>query len=332
MPRGLRLYVATLATILGAVLVFVTATGDFNSPLWACAVFTGFLALTEYADFNFNDEHARIGLSAAEAVLVPMLIALSFEQLVWAATLAVAARELRRITSIKGIFNVAEFGCAAAAAGFLYDLLAGTTGSFTLRDALATAIAVVVFSVLTHLFTSGVIAVAERRSFIELSRAASVVTFTGVGGSIVLGWVFAAAYLAAPWSIVLLPIVIGIFFLGYRAMLSQSRERERVEHVHAASRALAASPGLDTALVDFLEAVREVASASEARVMLTSRDRPLAGEAHRVWSGVRMGEVLANMKPLIDEGPMDKLASALEAAPGGLVLNEDQQGHRSELL
>lgn len=332
LPRSLLVYVGVLAGALVSILVALTIRGDFGSPLWAWALFTVFLVVTEYADFNFNDEHARIGLSASEAVLVPMMIALSLEQLAWAATAAVFVREIRRIGSIKGIFNVAEFACAASAAGIIFHALGEPAGTFTPRDAIASGSAVLLHAVLTHLFTSGAIALAERRSFIELSRAATRAAFSGVAGSIVLGWVFAAAYLAAPWSIVLLPLVIGIFFIGYRAMLSQSRERERVEHVHAASRALAANPGLEDALVDFLKAVCEVASASEARVVLTSKDRPLSGDARKVWSGVRMGRVLENMKPLVDGSPMDKLGAALGSADRHLVLSEDQQGNRHELL
>lgn len=331
MPLSLRVYVGGLAVILVAALAAVTIQGEFPSPLWVWALFAVFLALTEYADFNFNDEHARIGLSAAEAVLVPMLFALSFEQLVWAATIAVALREIRRIASIKGIFNIAEFGCAAASAGLVYRFLGDGTGAFTPRNALAAAGAVVSFSVLTHLFTSGAIALAERRSFFELSRAATPATFTSVAGSIVLGWVFASAYLAAPWTIVLLPLIIGIFFIGYRAMLSQSRERERVEHVHAASRALAASPGLESAVAGFLKAVREVASASEARVVLTSKGRPLPGGAHRVWSGVRMGQVTASMEPL-EDGPMADLCAAVESSSGHLLLTDDGAGPPSQVL
>ena len=241
--RKLHLYIGALGAILVTVLV-ATLVADMRWGSWSrWALFTGLYILTESVVLLFHHERGRVGLSVAEAILLPMLVALSFPQVVWGITVGAILVNVAqlRLGPEKAIFNVVNFGVAAAASAGLYAWLAPEGTGFTGGTGAAAAAAVVLYAVLTHLFVSLAIALAEERSFIELSRDVAAATGLNLVVNICLGLLLAASYTAADWTIVIFPVALAVFFTSYRSLIRQVSEAERVEHLLDASRALAAS-------------------------------------------------------------------------------------------
>ena len=312
----LRIYVGVLLLALGAVLAgtFVSE-GEWGGVL-AWFLFAGLYVLTESVVLLFHHERGLVGLSAAEAIFLPMLVVLSFRQLVWAVfvgAVAVNIFQLRR-GQVKALFNIAEFGCAAAASGGLFYVLGGETGTFTPRTAFAAVVAVVAFAILTHLFVSMAIALAEGKSFFALSKDIASAVGLNLAVNICLGLLLGASYVAAPWTLVIFPLPLVAFFFSYRALMRQANEGERVEHLHAATRALAVSRSLDEAVTGFLEATREIVSTRAARVLVEMPDG-------LVWWAVDAGGVTHREVPL-EEGAMRDLLNELIRTGSSLVIKE----------
>ena len=327
-PRLLRSYIWALTGALGVVLALTVLGVEGSSRgWWPFVLFTLYLAISEYGDLNFHDDRSRLGFSASEALMLPMLIALPFEQFIWAATIAVSAREVKRLHTIKGRFNVSQFALSAAFAAAIWAMFGDDSAALSPRNALVSVAAIVLFSLMTYLFTSAAISFAQGRKTPEVSLQGLQAMLWNLVGSIVLGILFAAAYEAQAWTALIFPAVVAVFFTGYRAMLRQSKERERMEALHTATSALAASPSLDSALLGFLGAVSRVASARQAAVLL---EHAGASGPAMVWSSVREGELVANMEPV----PSPSLQSLLrlgESSDEPILVNEDTTGALGEL-
>lgn len=312
-PLALRLYVGVLAAILVAVLAFAPLSLDLDvGDLGGWIGLTLLFAATEAAFTSIYDDKARFGLSASEAVLLPMLLGLPFAELVWSVTLGgLIVRVLqRREGLLKGLFNVASFGCAAAGAAWLYNALTSPSTGLSASGLAAGVEAVVLYALLTHVFASG-ISIAFGRPFLELTRSLGAATAWNIAGSIALGVLFGAAYVEHHWTVAMFPLPLAALFLGYRAILRQRLETERVEHLHAASRALAAGPDLDSSIHGFLDSVADVASAAEARFAV----RDAGGWALYVSRDLDPGAA--------DEGSQRALLDVMASAP--IVLNEDSE-------
>jgi PAS domain S-box-containing protein len=311
--RLVIVYVAALAAALGGILVLTVAHGaglDRDASwVWLSLVF----AFSEYAMLLFHHHRGRQGLSAAEAVFLPMVIALSFPQAVWGVTVAtILVNVARRVSPVKAVFNVAEYGCAAAAAAGIWALYHDESVVFSPAKALLAVFAALVFAFLTHVFVTIAISLAERRTLAELSRDIAPAVGLNLAGNVTLGVLFAASYQSAEWTVALFPFAIGALYLGYRAVVKQTIERDRVSHLHGASRALAATPDMNGALLQFLRAVAETASAAEARVVLPVQKRSR-------WSGIRDGDVVADLDPT---GPALDAVLRLVASTGAPVIAE----------
>ena len=325
MPLSLRIYEAALtATFAG--LVVVTVAGGRLQHVAAFLLFTVYIVAIEYSDLNFYDERSRLGLSASEAIFLPMLIALTPEELFWGIALGVAAREAKRIYTLKGRFNVSQYSLSAMAGAAIWAMLRDPSmGILTPRNLTVLIASVLVFSVLTHVLTSVAIALSERRPFFSITGTALWETITNLAGSIVLGLLFAAAYIASPWMALFFPLVLGVFFVGYKAFLGQGRERERLEKLHEATRALAAGRDLHRALEGFLRAVQDAISARRSAVIL----RDGAGDA---WLRTEVDGrvVVAKMEPTT-EGPMAELTAEVLEWDESVILTQDEQGSNEML-
>lgn len=314
----LKIYVGVFAAGLGGILASTIVRGEgFGARVPDWLFLTLLYAATEYVVTRFHHARGSIGLSTAEAVFLPMLVGLSFSQTVWGVTLGAAAAvvAVRRMSATKAVFNVAQFGVSAAAAAGLWSLWREPSATLTLRNALLAAFCTMAFATITHLSVAVVIAITERIPLTALSVAAGRETLLNLAGNIALGLLFSASYLGARWTILVFPLPLIALFVGYRAFLRQAGERERVEHLHEASRALAAGADLRQALEGFLRSVADVASASEARTILEIGNRI-------VWSGVRGGELVASMDPVAG-GPMVEVLDHLRRGGGPIVRGTD---------
>jgi PAS domain S-box-containing protein len=315
--RPLHAYVGALTLVLMAVLAGTIVAGeDFahDIPQWILLIVL-FAAAELYIVLFFHHERGRVGLSISEAVFLPMMVGFTFGQAVWGVTIAAVIIGVahRRLGVIKSVFNGAQLGIAAAAAAGVWHLLS-TEGHqrFGPLEAAIAALAVVVFAGITHLFVAGAISIAERRNFFGLSRDIQRATVVNLLLNISLGLLFAASYVAAHWTVVLFVLPLGAVFIGYRAVLRQEKERERVERLHEGAQALAASPDLDHAVLGFLRAVADTVSASQARLVLrTSRGL--------LWFGVAGDDVSAAGTPVGDDG-MNGLLAEVESRKAPVIV------------
>jgi PAS domain S-box-containing protein len=321
----LRLYVGLLMAAFGAVLL-VTALADGEwGGLFAWAMFTALYILTESVVLLFHHERGLVGLSAGEAIFLPMMVALTFRQLVWAifvGALVVNGFQLRR-GLLKATFNIAQFGAAGALAGALFTGLGGEVGVFTPRTAAAAVAGVVAFAILTHLFVSMAIALAEGRSFFELSKSIASAVVLNLGVNICLGLLLGASYVAARWTLVIFPLPLAAFFFSYRALMRQASEGQRVEHLHAATRALAVSRSIDEAVTGFLRATREIVSTRAARVLVEMPEGLM-------WWGVESGGKTEHAVPL-EPGPMSALIEELRTRGKPLMITEGSSSEGAAL-
>ena len=324
--RALHGYVTGLSLTLVAVLAATSARGGGGRELLPWAVLTVLFALTELTDLTFHGKGGDWGLSASEALLLPMVVVLPPGEVVWGVTAAIAAVRLYRWRAgvLKGIFNVAQYGCGAAAATAVWTFAAEPARTLTLRNAGVAVAAVLVFTVLTHAFVAVAMAVSGAARFTKVVSGVATAAAFNLAGSLVLGLLFAAAILASRWTVALFPLPLLGLYLGYRAVLRQRDEAERLRHLHAASRALAAAPQLDAAITGFLVAVREIVSARETRVVVK-----LGRET--VWSGVDGDGVIAEMVPL-EIGGLSRLVMELETREAPLLLSRDGSDPEREML
>ncbi len=325
--RRLLIYIGLLAAILVTVLVWTMLEGDgFRQRVAAWLFLVGLFALLELADLLFHHEGDREGISSSEAVFLPLMVGFTFPQAVWGVAIAIGFASVadRRVTPIKAAFNVANLGCAASAACAMWSWLRDDTVGLTPRNVGVAVLATLVFSLTTHVLVAIAISLARGRRIDLLGGGIAEALGWNLAGNISLGVFLAAAYLHEPWMVVLFPLPLAFLYFGYRAVLNQSSERQRVEKLLAASRALAASPSLDEALIDFLKAVREIASTAEARVVV---------DTHKalVWSGARGDAVIADMEVLEKKGLMRDLLTEVERKQGPVIISTDEEGHLRDL-
>ena len=315
--RALHDYVAGLSLTLVAVLAATSARMGRPDDLLPLAVLTVLFALTELTDLTFHGKGGDWGLSASEALLLPMVVVLPPGDVVWGVTIAIAAVRLYRARAgiVKGIFNVAQYGCGAAAAAGVWSIAAEPAPALTLRNAGVAVLAVLTFTVLTHAFVALAMAISGAAPFTSVVSGVLTPAAMNLAGSVVLGLLFASAILASRWTVALFPLPLLGLYLGYRAVLRQRDETERLRHLHAASRALAAAPDLDAAITGFLGAVREIVSARETRLVLKLGQQT-------VWSGVGAGGPIAEMVQL-ELGGLCELLMEIETRETPLLLSRD---------
>lgn len=318
-----RIYIGVqVVCLLGALWWSAQAVESTKTPLWTALLLMGLLAGTEAISLFFHGRAAgRISLSTAEAILLPMLVVLTFPQFVMGATAANAIARLPRwrIAAEKETFNIAQYGVAAFLAAQVWRALNDGTGALSGRNAIVAALAMVTFQLATHFFVSIAISLAAGQPFFEVLRSVGLTeTLINLAGSIMVGLVFTASYLTAHWTALLFPALLGGLYLGYRAILQQQRERERVESLYSGTRALASSPDLDEALVGFLTAIADIASAAEGRTYFINDDKVL-------MSAVRDGEATNRMRE-VPGSDLTQILVELDRSGGSLVVSEDTQG------
>jgi signal transduction histidine kinase/CheY-like chemotaxis protein len=310
------LYVAALVVVMVAIVQrnFGSASDAYTDHIGTWVLLTSLFMATEYVALSFYDEKVRWGLSSGEAILLPMIMVLSPGQVVIGAAVAMAGARAKawHSTPLKETFNSAQYGVAAGIAAGLWAGASDPGGDFTVRNAAVAAVAVVAFAAITHVFVALGFHLAGRGTFLEAVTSAAPELALNLGGNITLGLFFAAALMTSPWTIAIFPLPLAALYFGYRAVVGQGRDRERVERLHAASQALAGAPDLSNALAGFLKAVAGMASAQSARILLDT-------DEGYVWSGVESGETVATLQP-IEEGPLVLLLEELRRDPTPLML------------
>ena len=320
-----KVYLVVLyGVLIGALAWGIAEDQSSHQNLWQWAMFTLLLGVTEAMSLFFHRRKARYSLSASEVVLLPMFMALSFPQAVLGAVIGNTLGRLPRwrAAPFKEVFNAAQYGCAAAGGAAVWTLLHGGTG-FTPRNAAVGALSVLFVALLSHVFVAGAIALSGEGRFRDVSLAIANVFLVNLAGDLILGLLFAASYAAAEWTVFLFAFPLAALFLGYRAVIRQSNEKERVEHLHTANRALSSTPDLGDGMLGFLSAAADMLSAAQMVAIV---------EVHgsQLWSGVSGGASFASLEPVGPPG-MQELLELMRARGESFVVHGDDAGMEKEI-
>ena len=322
----LRLYVAAVAAAQAIILAWAIAAYDgITSPL-AWGVLVVLFAISESTFVFFHYESGRQSLSVSEAILFPMLFTVGAPVFILGVTAAMLATRLVqwRDGLLRSVFNVSQIGCSAAGGAIVWSSLATPDHAFSFRNAAAGIAAVLTYAALNQVMVTTAVALAAGKSWLENVRE----SFSSIGLTLALnigvGMFLAAAFVGAHWTVLLFPFALGGLFWGYGAALRQGAERQRVEHLHAASRALASSPAFKEAMTEFLKAVRVIASTSSASAVVD-------GPEGLVWSSVVGSKVVAEMEPL-DDSPLGEVMELFHASPHPIIVSDGSSSEHADLL
>ena len=324
-PASFRVYLIVLyGALIGALQWGIAHDEGSHQNIWQWAMFTLLLGITEAMSLFFHRRGARYSLSASEVILLPMFMALSFPQAVLGAVIGNTLGRLPRwrAAPFKEVFNTAQYGCAAAGGAVVWTVLHGGPG-FTPRNAAVGALSIVVVALLSHVFVAGAIALSGEGRFRDVSLAIANVFLVNLAGDLILGLLFAASYAAAEWTVFLFAFPLAALFLGYRAVIRQSNEKERVEHLHTATRALSSTPDLGEGMLGFLGAAAGMLSADRVVAIVDVQGSPL-------WSGVAGGSVTASLEPVGPPG-MHALLDLMRTRGESFVVHGDDSGEAMEI-
>jgi PAS domain S-box-containing protein len=323
-PVAFRIYLFALIGALAYVLVDRFDQAESHGHFVSWIILTILLALSEFVALSIHTRKGRYNLSSSEAVLMPMFVALSFPQVIIAALVANAvARPSRwRLTPVQEAFNVAQYGFAAMTAAAVWEWLHEPAEGLTARNGGAAALATIVFAVSSHILVAAGIALARKGRFKDLSLDVAPTFFANLAAELIFGALLTASFYAAEWTVGLFFMPLGALFFGYRAVVSQMRERERVEHLHAATRALASTPDLEQGVLGFLRSAADIASSKQAWAVI-----PVHGELF--CSGVEGDKVLHSLSPVSSEAK--RVLEHLRTINDSLVIGEDEAGRYRQL-
>ena len=298
-------------------LVWPAMVGDaFQDDLLAIVYLAVLYGIAEYGAVLFNKEEASVAFSMGEAVLLASFVALAAGEVIWIAAIGSAlAAILYRIPPIKAVFNVAASICAvglgAAASVALADLAPGSV----VATIGAAAVGVVIYALATHALVAGAIAATERTSLWSALFDVPRAFLVSLSSSVLVGCIFGAAYVGTRWSLAIFPLALLGLYLGFRAVMQQGNERQRVQSLHEASRALAAVPDLGEAIPGFLRSVAGTVSALGAQTVIRDDDALMVT---RVYAG----DLVAARQGTVDED-ISRLIERLESDPLPVIVGYD---------
>ena len=272
MPRSVLAYVGSLGLVAGAALVAsAVRLPVVATPIWwQLAVCVGLVFAATIAEFSVrlgSQHHQWVWTEAAFAVSL-MLLPYAWVIVGFAAGVTLAAFVQRRDV-IKSVFNVSMDTAAAAGAVALLAVLHGPIDSDGLSDLTAVVVASLVFGAGTHLATTVVIGLSQRRSIATVYRQTLVGTLFSLTGNLAAtAIVLLVARIDVRVLVVLPPLLLSL----RQAYLGRQRGREERESWQG-----------------LLEATRSLADLDE-RVVLARA----AAEATRLFSADRAEIELAD--------------------------------------
>jgi diguanylate cyclase (GGDEF)-like protein len=249
--------------------------------------------------FSMSEIPLVLGLFFAEpALLVPAQIVGSL----------IALTVHRRQPPLKLTFNVTQFALQSCVAAFVFH------GVVALGDPLGPPgwAGAVLASQAALLLADGLINAAIGLSGDRLaSQAAWGVLATGVAATAMntslalVGVTILSRDLGAAWLAAVPPVVL---FIAYRAYSAKRREHERLESLYEATRALHASPQLESALSTAVAQARELFDAQVSEIILF----PRAQEDVAFSTRLGPGDDLTVMTPLEVELPPELRSELVE--------------------
>jgi diguanylate cyclase (GGDEF)-like protein len=179
---------------------------------------------------------------------------------------------LRRLPSVKFVFNLLQFVLATALGYVVVHAIGGPAPEFGPRVWAGVLVALQLGGLLTIALigaamwmTEGSIGPQQLRQMFGMD---AVVTATNTSLALLLAVILVEEPRAAP----ILVIPIGIAFVGYRSYVKERQRHEKLEFLYEANRSLSQSREVAQALVGLLQTALEAYRSEQAEVILFSSD------------------------------------------------------------
>jgi len=257
---------AGAACLVGAALL----ASPVRHSVWLAVAFLVVFVGAELAPLHLTHEGDSESMRLEEALLVPMILLLTPEQVLWTVVLSVAVASVVSGRGwLKGVFNTGLMAVSAAAGLFVAGAVGGEA-STSPRALLGAVCAGLVFCLVSAVGVAGIIAVAQgERVRAVLLDGATVRLATWVG-SLSLGVLIAMAVLAEPWALPVAAVPAVVLQYAYSGAVRQWRERRQAEALYDAARRIHATVQTRGVQVELTDAARELLAAGSARVVDTA--------------------------------------------------------------
>jgi diguanylate cyclase (GGDEF)-like protein len=267
--RAFTILIALAATAIywSVVRALPTQPVPFSIP-WPLAALAFYLGETRVVEVHFLRERHAFALSELPGVCGLFFLPPTDYLLALIVGAGIATLAHREQSSVKSIFNVAQFGFVAVMALTIFHLIASDATPPGPREWFAAFLA----GAATSAIEAGLVA-----TIISLSGGASqfrkLPQMLGFSEMVAMANTsLAILAVMVLWvdsrSIVLLAVPTAIVFLAYRAYMGEREKHERLELLYESSRLLHYAPELDSAIGALLEHARRMFRAERAELLL----------------------------------------------------------------
>ena len=258
--------------------------------------------------FTFSEVPLIVGLylvAPAEVVLA-QLVGATVVLVMW-----------RKQPPLKLAFNVAISVVQSCIVVLVFHSLAGGTGEPGPLEALGALLGMLGGTIVSGLAIGLAISITEGGWHIREALRMVATSLVGVAASVAMALMAVQLLWHSPWAGVLLLAPSAALFAAYRAYEYQREQREGIEFLYEAMRALDRG-GLEAGLTDLLEHLRQRFNSDVAQILLVADRR--TGSALRASVGGEDGE-----EPLHSIAADEALEGwgALLASPAGMVFRKD---------
>lgn len=281
LPRGARRLIVCTVALGVAVLGWHTADlGSWNR--WDLLTWFGLTvaaALAEQFTVEIRHRTENENFSLTDAIWVPALLLARPSVL----TLAVFAGTIlgqaaRRWSFYKVAYNTAQFLVAITAAQLVYAAF-GSPSKLGLTAWLAGAVGMLAYFLLNEVFIAGVISMVESEQFRKVLVLPAGLNVLHAAGNVTIGMLVALVWSFGPSALPLLITPIVLSYLAYRGWIhaqqeeQQAAERERMQALYEAGRALFGPLEVKFDFRPFLQLVRRMVDAAGVELVMLDGDQ-----------------------------------------------------------
>lgn len=321
--------------LVGALLALIVAPWDafLDGVSIPWIVLVALFAIAERAVFHLRFRKDAHSFSLSE---IPLIIALFVASPVAAITAQMVANAgvllIRRQQAIKLTFNVGQFVVQTSLAIIVFRPIASLGDPIGPAGWVAAIVAALIALMAAEAminavirFTGGRLSFKETFEVLVLSAMATIMNTA----TALIGVVLLKLYAAAAWLTAVPPVIL---YVAYRAYVSQREESDRLGSLYEATRALHASPQIESAMVAAVSSARNMVDAEYAEAFLFPIDGSEAyvtsvgpGDATRVMEVASAGG-LASVRAIAGRAKNGLLAGPVDhpAPAAGRTLVIDQ--------
>ena len=267
-----RVFIAIIGAV--AVALYLGVVRDipaFPAPFavpWPLAALGFYLGETNVVEVHFLRERHSFSLSELPGILCLFFLPPQEYMLACLAGTGLALLSDGGQSSLKGAFNLAQFGLAAVVALAVFHLVATPVVPPGPREWLAGFLAAGATSALEATLVATAISLSGGApQFRQLPRMLSFSEMVAMANASLA--ILAVMVLSVDQrSIVLLAVPTAIVFVAYRAYMGEREKHERLELLYESSRLLHYAPELDSAIDALLDHARRMFRAERAEILL----------------------------------------------------------------